>query len=169
MMNKAIKILIILVIILLGSIILISYLPIPGNYSILSVQSGSMEPAISMGSIVIIKPSKEYKINEIITIQDPANKSISVTHRIVDIINTDNTIGFVTKGDANESFDSEKRDIEDILGKVIIHIPYLGYVISFIKTSPGLLMTIIVPSLVIIISEINKIQIEINKIKLNRK
>lgn len=168
-MYKAIKILILIAIIFLGSIILISYLPIPGNYSILTVQSGSMEPSISMGSIVIIKPTKEYKINEIITIKDPADKTISVTHRIVDIINTDNTISFVTKGDANESIDSETRKFENILGKVIIHMPYLGYIISFIKSGPGLLLTIVVPSVFIIFSEINKIRIEINKIKLNRK
>ena len=48
-------------------LLIISVLPITGNYKVMTVLSGSMEPTIKMGSIVVVKPQENYKIGDIIT------------------------------------------------------------------------------------------------------
>ena len=63
-------------------LLIVSVFPIPGNYKVLTVFSGSMEPKIKTGSIVTVRPANDYKVNEIITFNKEGNL---VTHRIIDI------------------------------------------------------------------------------------
>ena len=49
----------------------------------------------------------------------------TVTHRIKRI-NTDKE-KFTTKGDANDVEDSKQVSYENVIGKVVLHVPYLGY------------------------------------------
>lgn len=132
--------------------------------SIFSVQSGSMEPNIPLGSLVIVQKSDNYDIGDVITVKELSNPIISVTHRIVDI-NTDNSIlSYITKGDANEANDLDLRFPSEIIGKVIFQLPLLGYLVSFTRTELGLILLIIIPATLIIFSEINNIKNEIKKI-----
>ncbi len=80
---------------------------------ILKVESGSMEPEISIGDIIIIKECEQYKINDIITYK--VDNQYLVTHRIVE----GNGNSFVTKGDNNNAIDNKKIAKESIEGKVI--------------------------------------------------
>jgi len=94
-----------LFIISLGSIALLlifSTFPIPGNFKVMTVLSGSMEPAIKTGSIVVIKPEKNYKIGDIITFYSNES-SLSITHRIYDAKIIKNEVYYITKGDANKT------------------------------------------------------------------
>lgn len=81
------------------------------GYSIFSVSTGSMEPAISQNDIIIIKDKDDYFINEIVTFK--SEKSY-VTHRIIEKRGD----VFITKGDANNTKDVE-IDRKDIIGKVV--------------------------------------------------
>lgn len=93
--------------------------------SFLIVTSGSMEPEISSGELIIIKENKNYKKNDIVTYKDIDNSF--VTHRIVK--KTDN--GFILKGDANNINDEEVLKL-NIKGKVIYHSKIIGVFIIFI-------------------------------------
>lgn len=143
---------------LLIGFIIITGLTVMSNYNILGkyrsflVQSGSMEPSIMTGDIIIIKSNNQYNINDVITFEDTQNRR--VTHRIID--NNDNKI--ITKGDANKSKDSEKINKSQIIGKVVFVIPKLGYLVSFGKSFWGLLFFIIVPGILILFSELLKIK-----------
>lgn len=150
--------------VIIAAVLLLSNFNLAGNIKLFTVQSGSMEPAIDKGAMIIVKPMTEYRVGDIINISEPANPDISVTHRITDIETTDNQIVYITKGDANESADSEKRLAENVRGKVIFSAPLLGYVISFTRTKEGLLLLIILPSILIIIREIIIIIKEIQSI-----
>lgn len=147
--------------ILLAVILAISIFNIPGNYKILVVESGSMEPAIKRGGIVITKPQEIYQKNDVITITESANPKVSLTHRIVGIENKGGSTFFITKGDANENPDMEKRLEQNIVGKTLFSVPLVGYVINFIKTKNGLILLIILPCLLIIYSEVMKVKREI--------
>ena len=62
----------------------------PGGYRVFVVQSGSMEPAIKTGSIVVVVPKKEYKKDNIITfLADPhldlKDIKSTITHRIISV------------------------------------------------------------------------------------
>ncbi len=170
--TKIIKILKVLVYVLLGLIgglILLSILNIPGGIKLLIVQSGSMEPNIKLGSIVIIKPEEKYSINDIVTIKESSDNTVTFTHRIIEEKMTDNVLSFITKGDANDTPDPGLKSPENIVGKVIFAIPYLGYPINYSKTREGLLIMVVIPATIIIYSEILNIQKETKKIILAEK
>lgn len=104
--------------------------PMVAGYSALIVLSGSMEPTIMTGEVIVIHSEPEYEVGDILTYREG---SILVTHRIVD--ETDTT--FTTRGDANNTNDDPIQKSQAI-GKTIFHIPYIGKVILFIQTPVGL-------------------------------
>ncbi len=147
--------------IIVAGLTAVSALNIPGNYKLLVVLSGSMEPAIKTGSVVVVKPESSYKTGDVITFSEKNNPKITTTHRVFGI----DEGGFITKGDANNSTDSARVAAEQIIGKTIFSIPYLGYPVSFAKTQQGLLLLVIIPAIIIIIySEILTIKNEIIRI-----
>ena len=81
------------------------------GYSIFTVATGSMEPAISQNDIIIVKAQKQYNVNDIVTFK---SENAYITHRIISV--RGDTI--VTKGDANNTKDVAIKK-SDIIGKVI--------------------------------------------------
>jgi len=145
-------------------LLIISVLPITGNFKILTVLSGSMEPAIKMGSVVMVKPSAEYKINDIITFGKISKTQIPTTHRIADIKLQEGKPIYITKGDANNSPDTKEVLASEVKGKVLFSVPYVGYAVNAAKQPIGFLLIIIIPAAIIIFEEINKIKKEIKKL-----
>lgn len=78
--------------------------PTLGGYCPLIVLTGSMEPEISSGDMIIchtIEPS-EVKTGDVISFFDPEGNGLSVvTHRVVEIVQENGSLSFRTKGDAN--------------------------------------------------------------------
>jgi len=157
---------VLVLLILIGILIAASMLPLKNNYRILAVMSGSMQPTISTGSLVIIKPVQEYKDQDIITFKTPnsAKKNDYTTHRIVKIESKAGGKTFVTKGDANSADDTEQIVQSEVVGKELFSIELLGYILGYIKTLPGLLIIVVVPAVIIIYEEVNKIKSEAQKI-----
>lgn len=96
------------------------------------VLTGSMEPAISAGDIIITTPitRKEPKVGDVIAYEAKrfnGEKVAVFSHRI---IGGDLKSGFVVKGDANKSPDNQKPTAPDILGVVIFVIPFLGNLLT---------------------------------------
>jgi signal peptidase len=154
---------ILIIIAILIAIFLIFYRPVLlwGDTRYEPVYSGSMEPAIPVGGIVVIKPvdPETLKIGDIIcfTLTEPT----SITHRIKNI--TDQ--GFITKGDANEDPDQWIVKKENVIGKAILTIPFIGYIGYFVRTPTGFILLIVMPASVIIIMEIRNIVKELRKQK----
>lgn len=113
-----------------------------GGYSVLEVVSGSMEPAIHIGDMIIINTKESsYSENDIVTFLD-VNGSF-VTHRIVTI----NEEEMVTKGDFNNTED-EPTKIDKIVGKYVTKIPGAGKLLSSLKNPFTLVMILIIGLLV---------------------
>ena len=92
------------------------------------VLTGSMEPAISAGDIVILAPTPraEPKIDDVVAYTGRRFSGEAVgtfTHRI---IGGDAQSGFLVKGDANPSPDVQKPTKNDISGVVFFVIPFIG-------------------------------------------
>lgn len=89
------------------------------------VVSGSMEPGINIGDIVIAKSidEDELKVGDIICFRQ--GQSV-ITHRISKIIDSNGKIEYKTKGDNNNAEDSGTITSDLIEGKVLIRIPFLG-------------------------------------------
>ena len=139
-------------------------LPITGNYKILVVLSGSMEPAIKTGSVVIVKPASEYSVGDIITFGPVTKTKPPTTHRIVDVEVQAGSVVYVTKGDANEDSDGRSVAGKDVLGKILFSVPYFGYVIDFARKPLGFALIIGVPAAIIIGDEVRKIFVETRQI-----
>lgn len=90
------------------------------------VISESMEPTIKKNDIIIVKRSDRYNIGDIITYI--SEDGLSITHRII----SSNPDGYILKGDANSEQDPGIITYDQIVGKVIILIPYNGDWISFV-------------------------------------
>lgn len=167
-MNRAFKIItnvIFALLIVIGAMLLLSYLPMPNNFRTLVVETGSMEPTIKTGSVVVVSKASSYQTGDIITFQDSARSKTSITHRIKEVKDGQ----FVTQGDANQSADFNKVSSANIIGKVRFWIPYLGYVLAFVRTRLGIVLVIAIPAAVIIVDQIWKIRNEIKSLKAKKK
>jgi len=161
-----------LILILSISIFTIYFLVLPtvqGNLHFLIVLSGSMEPSIHVGDIVISSKTntKDLKEGDIITFRYEGEK-YCITHRVFKIIDTEFGTFFKTKGDANEEEDTRLVRENEIIGKVILVIPYLGYLPAFAKTTLGYVTLIVIPGLLIIINELMRIRAEILRRRLSK-
>lgn len=101
-----------------------------------AVISGSMEPAIHVGSVCIVDQHASFKDvskNDIIAFR--AGSDTLVTHRAVSITPE----GIVTKGDANNTEDATLVTDENFVGRTVLSIPKIGYIIRFVHTRRGLI------------------------------
>src|SRR3989338_9973092 len=70
------------------------------------VVSGSMEPAIRLGSIVLTKSATNYKTGDVVSFNNKAGQT--VTHRIMEIKTSPDGQSFILKGDANNTAEDRK-------------------------------------------------------------
>ncbi len=141
-------------------LLVISVFPISNNFKFLMVQSGSMRPEIKTGSVIFVKPTLEYKIEDVITFNDVKE---TTTHRIHDMEVVSGELLYVTKGDANNRPDKKRVKEQDIVGKVFFSVPYIGYIVDIIKKPIGFLIIIFIPGIFIIQKEVRKILAEVKK------
>jgi signal peptidase len=128
-------------------------LPIPGNVKVKVVKSGSMEPFMQVGGIVVIKPAPTYTVGDVITFGADTTTQIPTTHRIVEATGEGSNVAFTTKGDANDSADPSPTHPQDIEGKVLLSIPYIGYVLAFLRTKLGFILLVGLPAAAIFLEE----------------
>ena len=95
----------------------------------LVVVSGSMEPYIKTGSLCIVNTRASISDIDEGDIVTYSLLDSYITHRAVEV----SFNGIITKGDANRVNDIGFVTEDNFQGKVIGHIPYLGYVLFFIK------------------------------------
>lgn len=108
------------------------------------IVSGSMEPAIPVGSLVYSKEAdpKTLEPGDVIVFYSSnagqggsTEGVIPVTHRIVE--NNKAAGEITTKGDANEHNDLSAVIYNNVEGKVIYHIPWLGYLAAPLSSRMG--------------------------------
>lgn len=116
------------------------------------VLSGSMEPTIMTGDIIIVSSQPEYFTRDVVTFRNVDERI--VTHRLMKKIVEKDTVRFETKGDANRSEDEDLIQSDNILGKVVLVIPKLGYLVEFSKTIPGFVIFIAIPAFLLLVGEI---------------
>lgn len=139
-----------------------SALPIPGGIKTFVVQSGSMEPAIGTGSVVVVKPFETYAKGDVITFGPRSKTKPPTTHRIIEVKEDGN---FVTKGDANTDEDIRAVSRYEVIGKVLFSVPLLGYAVATAQKPWGFMVIVVIPAVLIIWEEAHKIWREIKKKK----
>lgn len=123
------------------------------------VLSSSMSPTIHAGDVVVVNSVDPSQVEEgdVITFEPPGGGfegAEYVTHRVVDVVEKNGDPHFETKGDANEEVDSALVPPENLVGEVWFHIPYIGRIISFAGTDTGLLAFVVIPAILLAVSEV---------------
>lgn len=123
------------------------------------VVSGSMEPAIPVGSVVVVEPvdPAALRYGDVVTYKSPESAGTVVTHRVLEVSGPLDARLFRTKGDANDEADLELVPAESVIGRVRFHLPYAGYLADLVRTRRGWLLMVVVPGAVLVIVELVQI------------
>lgn len=98
-----------------------------------TVLTGSMRPALPVGTMVVVRPSESIAIGDVITFQVRSGDPEVVTHRVVGVGTTvDGERRYTTRGDNNTIADKALVQPVQIRGKVWYSVPYLGYVATWL-------------------------------------
>lgn len=121
------------------------------------VDSGSMEPTLKLNSLIIVneKNPDQIKTGDVLTFYG-ADTVTRVTHRVIEI--GPNNDYFITQGDANNIEDAMPVEREDVIGIVVLSIPFLGYVFRFLSSTPGIVFIVLVGIMAFVIPLIFKRQ-----------
>ena len=151
---------IVLIPILIVNIILIvrsfttDEVPNIGGTTPLIVLTDSMYPQIQSGDLIICQGAEPEDIKEqdVIAFFDPAgNGSTILTHRVIEVTTKDDRIAWRTKGDNNNTED-RLLVTEDKLVAVYngTRIPGLGNIALFMQSTPGLILCVVCPILLLV-------------------
>lgn len=125
---------------------------------ILSVQTGSMSPAIRPGSAVLLRQysgdTRTLKSGDVISYRSLEDNNVIITHRIISI---DLQRGLITtKGDSNKIPDTSFL-ASRIIGVVAHPVPYAGSMLDFFRHPLGLILAVYLPGLALIGWEIKRL------------
>jgi signal peptidase len=143
---------IVLTAVALISLLGVSALPNVLGYKTYVVLSGSMEPAIHTGSVLVALPvaPETLRVNDVI-VYNRSDVSESITHRIIQV-NSDvpGKPTFVTRGDANPAPDAWTVQYNgSTAGKIVFAVPYMGYAYSAVASPQGRAIFLVIPVLVL--------------------
>lgn len=142
-------------------------LPSIFSASLAIVYSSSMEPAMPRGSLAAMSPvdPASLSVGDIIAYNHPRNPKVTVSHRIIEVIDGE-SLGFRTKGDANEAPDPSVVPAENVAGRVTWHMPHIGFALdeigSFVRTAWGLGLLVGLPAVIILGSTIMDANLKYN-------
>jgi len=136
-------------------------IPTIAGRKVLSVLSGSMEPAIHTGDVIIVRPladpANEVQDGDIITFRTKEKADMLITHRVIGTVKVaGRPVAFGTKGDNNLAPDTAVVAPEQVIGRYEWRVPYFGYVSSFIRKPIGIALFVILPGVIIIAMEFRK-------------
>jgi signal peptidase len=142
---------------LLGSLLLVAATNLLG-YQNFVIYSGSMEPTVKVGSLLLTRPVdvKDLQVGDVITYRSPGNHT-TLTHRVVSIRQQDGQWVFKTKGDASLKPDPREVILRGQVSKMAFDIPYLGYVVDFAKSTQGVVLLLLVPAAGLLLIHTRKI------------
>lgn len=128
--------------------------PSVAGYLPLIVLTDSMYPQIESGDLIICHTAEaeEIQVNEVIAFFDPAgNGSSIVTHRVVEVTEQDGQIAWRTKGDHNNTEDRLLVTADKLVAVYEgTRLPGVGNVALFMQTTPGLIVCVVCPVLLLV-------------------
>lgn len=107
------------------------------GYQLYAIVSGSMEPAIPIGSVVYARQTspQEIAMGEVIVFYGGHDSTTVITHRAVE--NHQEEQELLTKGDANAQNDVLPIAYGNVIGRVELSIPLLGYLLPLMANMSG--------------------------------
>ena len=102
----------------------------------LVVRSGSMEPLISTGGMVLVHtiPASEVEVGDVVAVRRP--DGTRVIHRVLTVDHTGATSTLTLKGDANEDPDPQPVTVEEA-AELVLTVPSVGRGAAFLASAKG--------------------------------
>ena len=128
-------------------------IPSLGGVFPMIVLTDSMYPQISAGDLIICNTldPEDVRVDDVISFFDPMGSGTSVvTHRVLDIVEENGTLSYRTKGDNNNAEDQVLVPQDKLVGIYRNRIPGLGHVAMFMQTTPGLILCVVCPVLLMV-------------------
>lgn len=122
-----------LVVLLAGLVIVV---PALAGATPMTILTGSMEPHLPPGTLVVVKPTPvaDIRLGDVVTYQIRSGDPAVVSHRVVAInALSDGGTTFITKGDNNDSADEAPVTAPQVRGVVWYSVPWIGYVNSAVN------------------------------------
>ena len=127
-----------------------------GGYSMFRVSTGSMEPTLPVGTLLISKevPISEIRVDDIVNFRSKSANMLGavITHRVIDILESaDGQIYLETKGDANQYPDSSYVEQKNLIGVVVYNTAdgnFFSELIGIITSPIGFFACIVCPCLI---------------------
>jgi signal peptidase len=134
--------LILLVALCLLTIALGRVLPLTGGTT-LAVAGGSMEPAIHLGSAIVVEPvdPRSLAVGDVVSLRSGPERAI-FSHRIIRVVVRDGTVWIETKGDANATADPSLTPASQVIGRASATIPWAGYLIALLSSLHGIVFVV---------------------------
>ena len=101
----------------------------------LVVLTGSMEPTLSPGDLVVVSPERATSIRpgDVITFARPQHRGETLTHRVVQVrsasVALPGRLAVVTRGDANRTTERWTIPRDGTVGRLRAHVPGLGMLV----------------------------------------
>ena len=118
------------------------------------VSSGSMIPTLRVGDIIVIRGGgsvDNLQVGDIIVFKQPQNGERVIVHRVFRMDQIGGETGIITKGDNNPSQDGWIVRQQNFLGKVLLHVPYIGYAAIWLSPPLNYALMIVIISVIVAI------------------
>jgi len=119
------------------------------GYSVLHIKSGSMEPSIMTGDIILVRQTDpdDLEVGDVITFRmwvesGGVSMLTTVTHRIQSATGEGENRTFTTKGDANNVADAWTVTADQLVGRYVRRSVLLGNVYQFVTAGGASLIYI---------------------------
>ena len=134
-------------------------LPYAFGFKSFTVMSGSMEPAIGTGAVVVERPiaPREARVGDVVTFKDPEGTGRLITHRVTSVRLRGDGARFVTKGDANNTAERWNVPADGSIGRVAYDVPKVGYLMVHAGGRYGRLLLLALPALLLAAYEVFRI------------
>ncbi|GAB2974174.1 signal peptidase I [Frigoribacterium salinisoli] len=120
-----------LLVIVAALAVLLIVLPKATGSTPLTVLTGSMEPGLPPGTLLVVRPTPvdQVQVGDVVTYQIASGRPEVVTHRVTGIRSAaDGDLRFVLQGDANDEPDAEAVRPEQVRGVLWYSVPLVGWV-----------------------------------------
>ena len=157
-MKKVVEYLVLTVVVLLMAAAVFTYVGPHFGWQVDAVLSGSMEPRLKVGSLVVTRSvePETIAVGDIITFRPVSVGENLITHRVIGI-GQSSSLYFETKGDASDMPDPFTVPAQNLVGKICFHAPHWGYFTEFLKTPFGFIFALVIPALIIIVMYVRSV------------
>jgi signal peptidase len=117
-----------------------------------------MQPLLGVGDVVVTRPVAAYevRVGDVITFADSQREAL-VTHRVRSMHIAGSRVSIVTRGDANDASERWTVDANGRVGRVVYHLPLVGYALAWTHGRDARLLLVVFPALLLAAIELRRI------------